>query len=388
MITATKEPGVEFSLLGGPLYRLGRQLGLIRDDNNSVALGLSIGLLLWAVLVVLALIGGAGDSLFSLRLIGAHVRLLVVIPMMFVSETILNPRMSAFAHGLVRRGIVQSDQRTRFDSLIGGISRWRDSWLLEALCLLVALLMAFGVRWLETSGNSADISPDRIVGGGAWAAWWYWAICLTVFRFLLARTVLRVILWAYFLWRVSRLNLRLYAMHPDCTAGLGNLVTVQMQFIPLVLGFAILRSAQFAEEISSGTMTLEAIYPGIAVLMLLNLVLVIGPVLVFSPKLWKCRLDGLADYMVLAEDYVGQFDRKWVRTTPRTEPILGTPDIQSLSDISNSVQNVLKMRLVPTNMRALTYIIGSVALPMLPLALFKFPITDLAKKLVTGLIGL
>jgi hypothetical protein len=177
-------------------------------------------------------------------------------------------------------------------------------------------------------------------------------------------------------------------MHPDCNAGLGNLVTVQMQFLPLVFGFAMLRSAQFAEEISSGTMTLDAIYPGIAVLILLNLVFIIGPVLVFSPKLWKCRLNGLADYMAFADSYVDQFDRKWVRSKHQDEPLLGTPDIQSLSDLSNSVQIVLKMRLAPTNMRVLTYVIAAVALPMLPLALFRFPITDLAKKLVTGLIGL
>jgi hypothetical protein len=121
---------------------------------------------------------------------------------------------------------------------------------------------------------------------------------------------------------------------------------------------------------------------------LLNLVFVIGPVLVFAPKLWRTRLDGLVDYMAMAEDYVGKFDKKWVRTKPQVESILGTPDLQSLSDLANSVEIVLKMRLIPTNMRVLTYIVGAVAVPMLPLALFKFPITDIAKKLVTGLIGL
>jgi hypothetical protein len=308
--------------------------------------------------------------------------------MMFFSETILNPRMSAFANGLLRRGIVTQEQAPALNAIITRVCRLRDSWLLEALCLLAALSMSFGVGWLDTFGNTAHFSPDRITGGGAWAAWWYWYICLTVFRFLLVRTVLRVILWAYFTWRVSRLKLRLLAMHPDCSGGLGILVTVQMQFIPLVLGFAILRSAQFAEEISSGTMTLDAIYPGVAVLILLNLIFVIGPVLVFGPKLWRTRLDGLVDYMAMAEDYVGKFDKKWVRTKPQAESILGTPDLQSLSDLANSVEIVLKMRLIPTNMRVLTYIVGAVAVPMLPLALFKFPITDIAKKLVTGLIGL
>ena len=140
---------VEFSLLGGPLYSLGSRIGLIRD-GNSVALGICIGLLLWVVLVVLALIGGAGKSISSLALIGAHARLLVVIPMMFFSETILNPRMSAFANGLCRRGIVTQEQAPALNAIIARVCRLRDSWLLEVLCLLVALLMSFGVGWLDT----------------------------------------------------------------------------------------------------------------------------------------------------------------------------------------------------------------------------------------------
>ena len=124
------------------------------------------------------------------------------------------------------------------------------------------------------------------------------------------------------------------------------------------------------------------------VLLLVGLAIIAGPVLVFIPKLRSTRLNGLADYMAMAEDYVGQFDRKWVRTKPHSEPILGTPDIQSLADLSNSVQIVLKMRLAPVNARMVTSTVGAVVLPMLPLLLFQFPLTEIAKKLVTGLVGL
>jgi len=74
----------DFSLLGGPLHRLGCRLGLVRGGTNTVALGLALGALLWTVLVALALIEGVGHRLFSLSVIGAHVRLLVVIPLFFL----------------------------------------------------------------------------------------------------------------------------------------------------------------------------------------------------------------------------------------------------------------------------------------------------------------
>ena len=57
---STVVPGMEereglkdFSLLGGPLHRLGCRLGLVRGGTNTVALGLALGALLWTVLVAL-----------------------------------------------------------------------------------------------------------------------------------------------------------------------------------------------------------------------------------------------------------------------------------------------------------------------------------------------
>lgn len=43
-----------FSLLGGPLHRIGARLGLVRNHTNTVRLGLAIGGTLWSIAVVLA----------------------------------------------------------------------------------------------------------------------------------------------------------------------------------------------------------------------------------------------------------------------------------------------------------------------------------------------
>jgi len=48
----------EFSLLGGPLHRLGCRLGLVRGTSKTVALGLVLGFVSWGVLLALALIEG------------------------------------------------------------------------------------------------------------------------------------------------------------------------------------------------------------------------------------------------------------------------------------------------------------------------------------------
>jgi hypothetical protein len=98
----TREALEDFSLLGGPLHRLGCRLGLVRGGTNTVPLGLVLGACPWLVLLALALFEGLGQVLFSMGAIGAHVRLLVTIPLLFVCEAFINPRFAAFIREIVR----------------------------------------------------------------------------------------------------------------------------------------------------------------------------------------------------------------------------------------------------------------------------------------------
>ena len=86
---------------------------------------------------------------------------------------------------------------------------------------------------------------------------------------------------------------------------------------------------------------------------------------------------------------MNEFDRKWLGADPAPrEPLLGTADIQSLADLSNSVSIVRDMRLVPVSPSILMYLAIAALLPLLPLVLFKHPIADLLAKFVERLSGL
>jgi hypothetical protein len=110
----------KFSLLGGPLHRLGRRLGLVRGETNTVALGLALGLLSWSILLALASFGGVSDKLFSLSAIAVDVRLLVVIPLFFLCESSLDPRVKDFVSTIVRSGAVPSNALPALESRTHG----------------------------------------------------------------------------------------------------------------------------------------------------------------------------------------------------------------------------------------------------------------------------
>ena len=377
----------ELSLLGGPLHRLGLRLGLVRGKTNTIPLGVALGVLLWTVTVVLAVFEGHSGELFSLAKIAGHVRLLAAIPLFFICEAWVDPRFTGFVRKLVRSGVVPTTSRPNLESEIKSVARWRDAWLPEVVCLLSAVLLSVLAPHLNLSGLTTGANPRLAEGQITMTGVWYQIVCLPLFRFLIFRWLWRLGLWWQFLWRLSRLELHLVPTHPDHAAGLGGLETVHTHFIPLVLAISIVNGASFAEEISAGVSAFEAIYPEVAVILIVDALLFVGPLLIFVWKLWVCRINGLGDYMTLAADYVNDFDRKWLRTHNPGEPLLGTSDLQSLADLSNSVNIVRNMRTVPFGPRLLVNLALAAFVPLLPLLLFRYPLAELAEKVVRMVLG-
>jgi hypothetical protein len=363
-------------------------LGLVRKGTNTIALGFALGLLLWIVLVALGFLRGNGQPLFSLSVIGAHVRLLVVIPLFFIGESWVAPRWTTFVSMIASSGVVPKNVRPALNSEVARITRCKDSWLPEALCLLVAAVVSIAAPRLPIQGATSSFDVTQVTTTSAQGLW-YWLVCLTFFRFLILRWLWRLGLWVYFLWRVAKLKLHLLPTHPDSTAGLGYLQVVHMHFIPLVLAISAVQAASFAEEITTGRMSFDAIYPAVALILVVDAVLFLGPLLIFTPKLWTASVSGRRDYMDLAQTYVSDFDRKWLRSDrPPDEPFLGTSDLQSLADLANSVSVVRNMRWIPAGKGLLIAIAVAALAPLLPLLLLQHPIGELTQRFFVRLTGL
>ena len=116
-----------------------------------------------------------------------------------------------------------------------------------------------------------------------------------------------------------------------------------------------------------------------------------GDVLAIRHKDWKVVLmeQGLSDYTAFASHYVTAFERKWIEANASPgEPLLGTPDLQSLADLSASFSNVLFMRWAPVSLRLLGALLTAALVPALPLVFLQYPAGELAKTLFLSLVGL
>jgi hypothetical protein len=381
----------EFSLAGGPLHRLGARIGLVHGGTNTTRMGWALGLSAWSVLVLLAFLQGAGSRVFALDVIGAHVRFLVAIPLFFIGETVVVPRMAEFVREIVNSGLIPGTELPKLDSLIRRIVRVKDSWIPEALLFLISFILPLIMPAIMAPTGAGNWGGGMVQGDGheTWIKGWYLGFCIPLFRFLLMRWIFRLALWWFFLWRVAKLDLKLVPTHPDGSGGLGFLEVVQSHFSPLMVAISAVYSASFAESISTGTMPFEALGRMIPMVLILEAVLFIAPLFLFSSKLWLCRVNGWSDYMAMASRYVEAFDRKWIRDENATgDSQLGTGDLQSLADLNNSLSVVRDMRVVPTSRRLVTGLAASVLLPMVPLLALKYPVDELVKRLFQTLTGL
>jgi hypothetical protein len=378
-----RRPDEPFSFLGGPLHRTGRWLGLVRG-TNTVRLGLALGVGVWLIVFALALVEGVTDRLFTLSVVGVHARFLVVIPLFFICESWVAPRMTAFVTTIIETGVVPSGAKPALDAEVTRTNRRADAWWPEAVCLLAAVALEVTGSGLQKYGETGVRDPSHT----ALAALAYFRIGLTLFRFLLFRWAWKLALWCWFLWRVSRTELWLIPGHPDRAGGLGSIEGVHERFTPLVAALSVLECASLAESISTSRLAITAVYPWLARVLVVDAALFLGPLLVFTDKLWESRTMGVAKYMTLASRYVTEFETKWTngRAAPG-EPLIGSPDIQSLADLATAVNGVKNMRWIPAGPRILTMMTLAATLPLAPLVLFQYPVAELAQKFLLRLVG-
>ena len=377
-------------LFRGPLHRFGCRGGLVRDGTDAVALGLAIGLGLWTVLAALAWIENGLDRVFSLAEIGGHVRLLVAIPLLFVGESLFGERPAHFLRTIVESRIVAPQDVPILDAEVARIDRLADSWKAEAACLLLAALFPLIAHRMSLPGTTASFQNRALADGTiALTGLWYWFVCMTAFRFLLLRWAWRLALWAHLLWRVSRLPLRLTPTHPDGFGGIGYLEVVHAQFAPLAMALSAILAAAMAEGLATGTRSFESVYPNLLIILAAHLVLFVGPLALFAGQLYECREKGIVDYTVFVALHLKHFEHEFVRpgADPATQP-LADGDVQSLADLTNVMNGVHRMGLVPAGAPLLTALTLATLLPFLPLALLRFPIAELSARLVQMLFGL
>jgi hypothetical protein len=386
------DKSTDFSLvLGGPLFQILRRAHLTGDTLELLKRRIFfIPVVAWLPLLVLSALegqalGGSAAVPFLLD-VDVHVKFLWVLPLLILAELVVHQRMRLVVKQFLERHLIAEKDLPQFDSAIASAFRLRNSVLAEVL--LIAFVYVVGVLIIWRQYTSLATTTWYAMAGSeglklSLSGVWYGYVSLPIFQFLMIRWYFRIFIWTRFLWQVSRLDLGLIPTHPDRAGGLGFLSYTASAFTPLAVAHGSLLAGFVANRIFYLGASLPQFKIEILVLVIFLLGMVLGPFLMFTPQLAKVKRTGNLEYGTLAERYVREFDAKWLRGgAPAGEALVGSADIQSLADLSNSYDVVRTMNPAPITKEAIVQLVAATLAPVVPLALTMMPLEELLKKLL------
>lgn len=388
---------VDFSLmLGGPFFQLMMRLGLITPDFALLKKRIIFfTLVTWMPLLLLSLAQGTAWGNVGLPFLydmETQARFLIALPLLIAAEILVHSQIRLLIGQFIDREIITGKVITKFYEVIASAEKLRNSMAVEIGLFLLAFVVG---HYLSNKVSVIEAVASR---AGAWyassdssganlslAGYWYIFISRPLFQFIIYRWYFRIFVWARFLWQTSRLELNLIPTHPDHACGLGFLSMSSFLFAPLTLAHGVLFAGLIANSIFFAGAELTHFIIIILALVAFVLMLVVGPLFVFSPMLTKAKRTGLRDYGVLASCYVGEFDLKWVRGGVIDERLIGSGDIQSLADLGNSFQVIRDIRSVPFDKETVFQVIFIVIAPIIPLILTMIPLEEVIKKFIQAI---
>ena len=339
-------------------------------------------LVCWVPLAALSLAQGhflGGVKLFFLHDIETHVRFLVSLPVLILTEVIVRERIWPVLRNFVDRQVVTTEDLPKFYAAINSATRVHNSAIADIA--LFVLVFTAGT-WIWRLQIAPDVASWYAYSQGdrvhlTMAGYWLAFVSVPLFQFILLRWYVRYLIWFWFVLRVSHLKLHLPALHPDGAGGLGFLGETSLAFAPLLFAHSALLAGQIAGRIlyTGGTLLAsELTVLGYAVF---SIVAAVAPLLLFTTKLIRAKLRGLEKYGAFASSYVMDFDQKWLRGKLNDEPALGSGDIQSLADLGNSFSAARAMRPVPIAIDEIVLLVVITIAPFLPLLLTIMPLDEL-----------
>ena len=378
----------DFSLvLGGPVFHFFRRSHLAGDGLELLHRRLLIiTMTAWLPMLFLTAVSSSTGAvrLSFLHDVQVQVRFLIALPVLIAAELIVHSRIRPVVRRFVERRIVLPQDLGRFHSAIDSAVRLRNSVPIEIGLLIFAYALSL---WLWNIRVAVEASTWYASPIGRWhltpAGCWYVFVSIPILQFILLRWYLRLFVWFRFLWQISRINLNLIATHPDRCAGLAFLGKSAYAFGPILFAQGAMLAGLVASRVLYRGESLLSFKLQIAGFVAFFVLAILGPLLMFTPRMARAKRKGLADYGLLAQRYVESFEQKWVLRDPATfEELLGSGDIQSLADLGNSYAMVRDMRAVPFGLEDISRLAAATAAPLLPLLLTIFSPEELITRIL------
>ncbi len=384
---------------GGLVYRLLKLLHIQQPDNYSFKRRhIALITLCWLPLLLFTAIEGnlfntSIDSPFIYDLT-PYVRYLIVLPLLINADVIIDQLIISVLQSVSTSGILGDDNKEKYNKAIEKLSQRKDSYIADIVILVISYSVVLSylsnleelsvsttfTNWIITHGDTGA----RLTHAG----WWFLLVSSPVLQIILYRWFWRFYLWVEFLYRVSRIELKLQPTHPDLAGGLGILKNGESAFILIAIAFGALLSVGLAEDILYTDMTLIQSLPDIIGFIVIAIVLMTLPMFFFTKQLAMTRRWGRVVYGDLGHRLSNAFDKKWGDTSDLSngDELLKTADSSVVCDYADIYNVVDDMRFIPISLKGYFLQLTVLAIPFIPLILTEYSLTDILKRVIDTLV--
>lgn len=379
-----------FSLVRGDwLYRIQRRIGLIPAGGTGILRrAIFFSMLTWLPLMIWAIvnnrvIGGDGESLFGHY--SVHIRCLIGIPLLIGAEAVAHSVVPLCLTQFQRSGLVDAELAPRFNAVVASGAKLRDT--LYPWVVIGGLVVAWAVA-VSVSPNPDEVRWGDLGGASGFAVWWFLLVSRPVFNVLMLAWLWRLVLACVLLFRISRLPLRLVPTHPDKVGGLGFLSRIPFIFAPFAFAVSAVMAASWGHEVVYHGVAIPSLYFQMGTLVLVLTILLMLPMLTFTPLLARTRKWALLDYGALLATHGRKVDRRWIHGEPGQpdDPLLDAPELGPVADTHAIYGAVAQMRGALVNKAVLLSAALPAAVPMLALASSQLPMKSTLGKLLMTLL--
>jgi hypothetical protein len=343
-------------------------------------------LIAWVPLAVLSAVQGLAlgptrPESFLLD-VAAYARFLIALPLLILAEAFALPLLGNIVRHCRRPELLPETERPRYDALVALASRLVRSPL--AAMIMIAIAYVATIR-AGQAAYPADIETwVMATRNGAralsWAGLWRTFVSQPLYVVLVLMWLWRAAVWAIFLRKVSRLELRLVASHPDHMGGLRFVMASLRAFSPVGLALAVGISGTIAERVFVGGTRVTQFAPVIGVVVVVLLLLFVGPLFVLSKPLKKIRTRAIFSYGRLASGVGYHFEREWLRPAEDVPAgALQSAEFSATTDLYSIITNANTVKVIPIDLNGVVPLVLAILLPFVPLALFEMPLVELLK---------
>ena len=295
----------------------------------------------------------------------AYVQFLVALPLFVVAERIVDVSTREAADQFLGCGVIRREEGPRVAEIHATIERARKAWWPDAACIVLAFALSFAILVPEFGDDplpswhaQGDVHARSLTAAGVWEFF----IALPLLNYTWLRFIWKILIWCYYLYRVTRLKLELYATHPDLTGGLGFVSETQGRFAIFILAYGL---SNIAATVGYEIVVLDydlSIMPvwgplvGFAIGAPLLFTL---PLFMFTKQLFRTKKRALAAYRARMSEQSRRVESYWQDSGQAHSAQEEIRELTELNTLATLFQRVERMRVVPFDLRSFGQLVGS-----------------------------